>query len=167
MPTDCSQDSFDFGTVEGRRVVSAFDGGQARTWRPPAGSGSASPSSPSSRTRPRTTCSHTWPFPRSTGKSCTHPLDARTARSSGAPTWLPTCPTRPLSSASATRAKRRVGVQRRYMTLETLEGLSDDLQAKPRHIAVAQAKARAASLLVAMTGPLTPPSGTRPEEVLS
>jgi Transposase DDE domain group 1 len=28
MPTDCSQDSFDFGTVEGRRVVGAFDGGQ-------------------------------------------------------------------------------------------------------------------------------------------
>ena len=28
-------------------------------------------------------------------------------------------------------------VQRRYMTLEMLEGLSDDLQAKPRHIAVA------------------------------
>ena len=28
MPTDCSQDSFDFGTVEGRQVVGAFDGGQ-------------------------------------------------------------------------------------------------------------------------------------------
>ena len=28
MRTDCSQDSFDFGTVEGRRVVGAFDGGQ-------------------------------------------------------------------------------------------------------------------------------------------
>jgi hypothetical protein len=28
MPTDCSQDSFDFGTVEGRRIVGAFDGGQ-------------------------------------------------------------------------------------------------------------------------------------------
>ncbi len=28
MQTDCSQDSFDFGTVEGRRVVGAFDGGQ-------------------------------------------------------------------------------------------------------------------------------------------
>jgi hypothetical protein len=28
MPTDCSQDSFDFGTVEGHRVVGAFDGGQ-------------------------------------------------------------------------------------------------------------------------------------------
>jgi hypothetical protein len=28
MHTDCSQDSFDFGTVEGRRVVGAFDGGQ-------------------------------------------------------------------------------------------------------------------------------------------
>jgi hypothetical protein len=27
MPTECSQDSFDFGTVEGRRVVGAFDGG--------------------------------------------------------------------------------------------------------------------------------------------
>jgi Transposase DDE domain group 1 len=27
MHTDCRQDSFDFGTVEGRRVVSAFDGG--------------------------------------------------------------------------------------------------------------------------------------------
>ena len=27
MPTDCSQDSFDFGTVEHRRVVGAFDGG--------------------------------------------------------------------------------------------------------------------------------------------
>ena len=28
MPTECSQDLFDFGTVEGRRVVGAFDGGQ-------------------------------------------------------------------------------------------------------------------------------------------
>ena len=28
MPTDCSQDSFDFGTVEHRRVVGAFDGGE-------------------------------------------------------------------------------------------------------------------------------------------
>ena len=28
MHTDCSQDSFDFGTVEGRRIVGAFDGGQ-------------------------------------------------------------------------------------------------------------------------------------------
>jgi hypothetical protein len=28
MQTDCSQDSFDFGTVEGRRIVGAFDGGQ-------------------------------------------------------------------------------------------------------------------------------------------
>jgi hypothetical protein len=28
MRTDCSQDSFEFGTVEGRRVVGAFDGGQ-------------------------------------------------------------------------------------------------------------------------------------------
>ena len=28
MHTDCSQDSFDFGTAEGRRVVGAFDGGQ-------------------------------------------------------------------------------------------------------------------------------------------
>jgi hypothetical protein len=28
MPTECSQDSFDFGTVEGRRVVGAFDGGE-------------------------------------------------------------------------------------------------------------------------------------------
>ena len=28
MPTECSQDSFDFGTVEGRAVVGAFDGGQ-------------------------------------------------------------------------------------------------------------------------------------------
>jgi hypothetical protein len=28
MQTDCSQDSFDFGTVEGRRVVGAFNGGQ-------------------------------------------------------------------------------------------------------------------------------------------
>jgi len=28
MPTECSQDSFDFGTVEGRIVVGAFDGGQ-------------------------------------------------------------------------------------------------------------------------------------------
>jgi len=28
MRTDCSQDSFDFGTVEGHRVVGAFDGGQ-------------------------------------------------------------------------------------------------------------------------------------------
>ena len=27
MPTECRQDSFDFGTVEGRRVVGAFDGG--------------------------------------------------------------------------------------------------------------------------------------------
>jgi DDE family transposase len=27
MHTDCRQDSFDFGTVEGRRVVSAFGGG--------------------------------------------------------------------------------------------------------------------------------------------
>ena len=27
MRTDCSQDSFDFGTVEGHRVVGAFDGG--------------------------------------------------------------------------------------------------------------------------------------------
>ena len=27
MPTECSQDLFDFGTVEGRRVVGAFDGG--------------------------------------------------------------------------------------------------------------------------------------------
>ena len=27
MPTECIQDSFDFGTVEGRRVVGAFDGG--------------------------------------------------------------------------------------------------------------------------------------------
>ncbi|MCX8018061.1 MAG: IS1380 family transposase, partial [Rhodocyclaceae bacterium] len=27
MPTECSQDSFDFGTVEGRAVVGAFDGG--------------------------------------------------------------------------------------------------------------------------------------------
>jgi hypothetical protein len=25
MPTECSQDSFDFGTVEGRSVVGAFD----------------------------------------------------------------------------------------------------------------------------------------------
>src|SRR5688572_22519805 len=28
MPTECSQDSFDFGTVEGRAVVGAFDGGE-------------------------------------------------------------------------------------------------------------------------------------------
>ena len=28
MQTDCSQDSLDFGTVEGRRVVGSFDGGQ-------------------------------------------------------------------------------------------------------------------------------------------
>ena len=28
MHTDCSQDSFAFGTVEGHRVVGAFDGGQ-------------------------------------------------------------------------------------------------------------------------------------------
>ena len=28
MPTECSQDLFDFGTVEGRQVVGAFDGGQ-------------------------------------------------------------------------------------------------------------------------------------------
>jgi hypothetical protein len=28
MHTDCRQDSFDFGTVEGHRVVGAFDGGQ-------------------------------------------------------------------------------------------------------------------------------------------
>ena len=28
MRTDCSQDSFDFGTVEGHRIVGAFDGGQ-------------------------------------------------------------------------------------------------------------------------------------------
>jgi hypothetical protein len=28
MHTDCSQDSFDFGAVEGHRVVGAFDGGQ-------------------------------------------------------------------------------------------------------------------------------------------
>jgi len=28
MQTECSQDSFDFGTVEGRRVVGSFDGGQ-------------------------------------------------------------------------------------------------------------------------------------------
>jgi Transposase DDE domain group 1 len=27
MPTECSQDSFDFGSVEGRDVVAAFDGG--------------------------------------------------------------------------------------------------------------------------------------------
>jgi hypothetical protein len=27
MPTECSQDSFDFGTVDGRRIVGAFDGG--------------------------------------------------------------------------------------------------------------------------------------------
>ncbi len=27
MPTQCSQDLFDFGTVEGREVVGAFDGG--------------------------------------------------------------------------------------------------------------------------------------------
>ena len=27
MPTECSADEFDFGTVEGRRVVAAFDGG--------------------------------------------------------------------------------------------------------------------------------------------
>lgn len=27
MPTECSQDSFDFGTVEGRDVVASFDGG--------------------------------------------------------------------------------------------------------------------------------------------
>ena len=27
MATECSQDSFDFGTVEGRQVVGAFDGG--------------------------------------------------------------------------------------------------------------------------------------------
>ena len=32
MPTDCSQDSFDFGTVEGRRVVGAFDGGQITSY---------------------------------------------------------------------------------------------------------------------------------------
>jgi Transposase DDE domain group 1 len=28
MQTDCSQDSFDFGTVEGHRIVGAFDGGR-------------------------------------------------------------------------------------------------------------------------------------------
>jgi len=27
MPTECRQDSFDFGTVGGRRIVGAFDGG--------------------------------------------------------------------------------------------------------------------------------------------
>lgn len=27
MPTECSQDSFDFGTVEGRIIVGSFDGG--------------------------------------------------------------------------------------------------------------------------------------------
>jgi hypothetical protein len=27
MPTECRQDSFDFGTVDGRRIVGAFDGG--------------------------------------------------------------------------------------------------------------------------------------------
>lgn len=31
MPTECSQDSFDFGTVEGRQVVGAFDGGAMTT----------------------------------------------------------------------------------------------------------------------------------------
>ena len=28
MPTECSQDSFDFGTLEGRAVVGSFDGGR-------------------------------------------------------------------------------------------------------------------------------------------
>ena len=28
MPADCSQDSFDFGTVERRNIVGAFDGGE-------------------------------------------------------------------------------------------------------------------------------------------
>jgi hypothetical protein len=27
MPAECSQDSFDFGSVDGRRVVGVFDGG--------------------------------------------------------------------------------------------------------------------------------------------
>ena len=27
MPTECSQDSLDFGTVEGRQVVASFNGG--------------------------------------------------------------------------------------------------------------------------------------------
>jgi hypothetical protein len=27
MPTECNQDSFDFGTVDGRQVVASFDGG--------------------------------------------------------------------------------------------------------------------------------------------
>jgi len=36
-----------------------------------------------------------------------------------------------------------MAVQRRYMSLETLEGLSDDPQAKPRRIAAACATARA------------------------
>ena len=27
MPTECSQDSLDFGTVEGRQIVACFDGG--------------------------------------------------------------------------------------------------------------------------------------------
>jgi hypothetical protein len=28
MPTECSPESFDFGTVEGRKIVAAFDGGR-------------------------------------------------------------------------------------------------------------------------------------------
>jgi hypothetical protein len=31
MAAECRQDSFDFGTVEGRAVVGAFDGGVIRS----------------------------------------------------------------------------------------------------------------------------------------
>jgi hypothetical protein len=87
---------------------------------------------------------------------------ASTARSSGAPTW----------SQSSAAIVRLIGallleqndewaVQRRYMTLETLEGLSDDPQAK----AVAHCSGLSHSpnqrRAQAMTGALTPPLGTR------
>ena len=88
-------------------------------------------------------CSPTCPSTRITGRSCTRPTrsNASTARSSGAPTWWRSSPTRaPSSGWSAPCCSSRTTsgpCQRRYMSLETLEPMSDDPQAKPRRIAAA------------------------------
>jgi len=57
-----------------------------------------------------------------------------------APTWWPSSPTRRpsrLVGALLLEQNDEWAVQRRYMSLETLEGLSDDPQARPRRIAAA------------------------------
>ena len=93
----------------GRRVVSAFiatafaqdhaDAARAQ-WRQVADQVRPKlPSSPRCWTRPRRTCSRTWPSPRSTAPRSTRPIhsSASMARSSAAPRWSASSRTRPRS----------------------------------------------------------------------